>query len=202
MKALVLAVGLIMVACSAGGEPLSSTDEKALDGFADAVAKMKSNYVQPIEIQSLIDSAIAGAVGSLDPHSSHLTKEEFDDLAGRPASSMGGVGFELTQRNGVPTIISPIDGGPAARAGLKSGDVIMEIDGAPVYGRSLISITHSLRGPVGSNVTIKIARRGASLPTELTLALTRASVRTAVTYRKEGACGYIRIARSCEEPVP
>jgi carboxyl-terminal processing protease len=106
---------------------------------------------------------------------------------------MGGIGLEFTQRNGALTVISPIDGTPAAQAGLKSGDIILKINGVAVTGLPLYSAISSLRGPVGSNVTMKILRQGAYAPTELRL--TRAAVQiSSVSYRKEGTYGYVRIA--------
>lgn len=192
MKGVVLAIALVAVASSAKCESLNSQDMKAKDIFADALAKIEKHYVQPFDSNALIDGALTGAMNSLDPHSTYLTKQELEELSDRKSAPLGGIGLELTARDGRITVIAPVDGSPAASAGFKSGDVLLAINGVSMIGLPTKYAVRSLRGPVDSKVTVSIARMGANAPIALTL--TRASVKVdTVTFRREAAYGYIRI---------
>ncbi len=166
---------------------------RQLDLFSDAFERVREDYVRPVDDSELIDDAINGMVSALDPHSSYMNAKEFADMQIQTKGEFGGLGIEVTQANGLIKVISPIDGTPAARAGIKTGDYIATIDGMSVQGLSLTDAINKMRGPQGTKVTITILRPGAKKPFDVTL--TRAIVEVdAVKYHRDGDIGYIRIA--------
>src|ERR1041384_2375 len=163
-----------------------------LDLFSDAFERVRANYVRPVKDSELIDAAIQGMVSNLDPHSSYMDAKSYGDMQITTKGQFGGVGIEVTQEDGLIKVISPIDGTPASRAGIKSGDRIAGIDGASIAGQPLNEAIDKMRGPEGSKVTLTILREGEKKPFDVTLQ--RAVVQVdADTWRKEGDIGYIRL---------
>jgi carboxyl-terminal processing protease len=131
-------------------------------------------------------------VSNLDPHSSYMDAKSYNDMQITTKGQFGGVGIEVTQEDGLIKVISPIDGTPAAKAGIKSGDRIAGIDGVSIAGQPLNEAIDKMRGPEGSKVTLTILREGEKKPFDVTLQ--RAVVQVdADTWRKEGDIGYIRL---------
>src|ERR1700759_4059975 len=102
---------------------------KQLDLFSDAFERVRANYVRPVKDSELIDAAIEGMVSNLDPHSSYMNAKEYGDMQIQTKGEFAGVGIEVTQEDGIIKVISPIDGPPASRAGIKTNDRIIGIDG-------------------------------------------------------------------------
>ena len=118
----------------------------------------------------LIDAAIQGMVSNLDPHSSYMDAKTYGDMQITTKGQFGGVGIEVTQEDGLIKVISPIDGTPAAKAGIKTGDRIAGIDGTSIAGLPLNEAIDKMRGPAGSKITLTILREGEKKPFDVTLA--------------------------------
>jgi carboxyl-terminal processing protease len=163
-----------------------------LDLFSDAFERVRSDYVTPTDDHKLVAYAIEGMVSSLDPHSEYMDAKALAELQSTTRGEFGGLGIEVTMEAGLVKVISPIDGTPAAKAGLKSGDYIAAIDGVPVEGMPLEDASNKMRGPAGTNVTLTVVRSGEKKPFDVTL--TRANVQVDnVSWHREGDIGYIRI---------
>jgi carboxyl-terminal processing protease len=146
----------------------------------------------------LVENAINGMLSSLDPHSSYMNPKNFSDMQVQTRGEFGGLGLEVTMEDGLVKVISPMDGTPAARAGIKSGDLISTIDGASIQGLTLSDAVDKMRGPANSQVKITIIRKGEKKPLEMTL--TRAVIRVdSVRFRAENDIAYIRITTFNEQ---
>jgi carboxyl-terminal processing protease len=164
-----------------------------LDLFSDAFERVRANYVRPVKDNELIDAAIQGMVSNLDPHSSYMDAKMYGDMQITTKGEFGGVGIEVTQdEGGLIKVISPIDGTPASRAGIKTGDRIAGIDGNSIAGLPLNEAIDKMRGPAGSKITLTILREGEKKPFDVTLMRAIVSV-DAASYRREGDIGYIRL---------
>jgi carboxyl-terminal processing protease len=165
---------------------------QSLDLFSNAFERVRANYVRPVQDSELVNAAIQGMVTSLDPHSSYMDAKAYNDMQITTKGEFGGVGIEVTQEDGLIKVISPIDGTPAAKAGIKSGDRIAGIDGTSIAGLPLNDAIDKMRGPAGSKITLTILREGEKKPFDVTLQ--RAVVQVdADTWRREGDIGYIRL---------
>jgi carboxyl-terminal processing protease len=131
---------------------------RQLDLFATVFERIRSDYVEEVDDRQLIESAINGMLASLDPHSSYLSQESFQDMQVQTKGSFGGLGIEVTLENGLVKVVSPIDDTPAYRAGIRASDLITKLDGEQVLGMTLNDAVERMRGPIGSNVTLTIQR--------------------------------------------
>ena len=163
--------------------------------FADVYNQIRAGYVEDIDDSTLLEYAIQGMLMGLDPHSVYLTKDAFEGLQEVTSGEFSGLGLEVGMEDGYVKIIAPIDGSPAARAGLQSGDVILKLGSAPVKGMSLNEAIDKMRGPVGSEIQLTVGRPGESQPFEVTL--TRDVIKVASVRQRwlEPGYGYIRIAQ-------
>ncbi|RLA81095.1 MAG: peptidase S41, partial [Deltaproteobacteria bacterium] len=137
--------------------------------FTEVMEIVQREYVEEVKPEDLIIGAIQGMLQSLDPHSSYLTPDMFKELQVETKGSFGGLGIEIGIRDGILTVISPIEDTPAWRAGIKAGDKIIKIDGEPTKGLSLMECVKRLRGPKGTKVTITIMREGFTEPKDFTI---------------------------------
>lgn len=131
---------------------------KQLNLFGDVFQRVQEQYVDGVSDKELIESAISGMLQSLDPHSSYLSPESYKDMQVKTKGTFGGLGIEITMEDGFVKVVSPIDDTPAANAGMKSGDLIIGIDGESVKGLTINEAVSKLRGPVNSKVTITVVR--------------------------------------------
>lgn len=163
--------------------------------FADVYNQIRVGYVEEIDDSTLLEYAIQGMLMGLDPHSVYLTKEAFEGLQETTSGEFTGLGLEVGMEDGYVEIISPIDGSPAAEAGLQSGDVILKLGKVPVKGMSLNDAIDQMRGPAGSEIELTIGRPGESQPFEVTLV--RAVIKVASVRQRwlEPGYGYVRIAQ-------
>jgi len=174
---------------------------QSLDLFSNAFERVRANYVRPVQDGELVNAAIQGMVTSLDPHSSYMDAKAYNDMQITTKGEFGGVGIEVTQEDGLIKVISPIDGTPAAKAGIKSGDRIAGIDGTSIAGLPLNDAIDKMRGPAGSKITLTILREGEKKPFDVTLQ--RAVVQVdADTWRREGDVAYIRLPGFNEQTAP
>lgn len=163
--------------------------------FADVFHQIRIGYVEEIDDSTLLEYAIQGMLMNLDPHSAYLTEDAFKNLQSSTSGEFTGLGLEVGMEDGYVNIISPIDGSPAAKAGLQSGDVILKLGTTSVKGMSLNDAVEIMRGPKGSEIQLTIGRQGESQPFEVTLTrdvITVASVRERWL---EPGYGYVRVAQ-------
>ena len=131
-----------------------------IDLFGEVLEKVKKEYVDDVDQSEVIDSAINGVLQSLDPYSAYMNPELFKNMQTDTQGKFGGLGIEIGMEAGVVKVISPIDGTPAAKAGIKAGDYIVKIGTTQVQGKSLMEAVKLMRGPIGSSIELTIRRRG------------------------------------------
>jgi carboxyl-terminal processing protease len=169
-----------------------SADHHLLD---EVVARVRREYVEAVPPATLEQAAVDGVVASLDPHSAFLTAAEFDEMRVNTAGSYSGVGIEVSEQDGRIVVVSPIEGSPAARAGVRAGDVILEIDGQPVGAGRIDQTIERMRGKSGSSVRLQIGREGEPEPLQFDLERSEVHVQTVRAERLPGGIGYVRIAQ-------
>lgn len=179
----------------------SNRDEtyRLLNLFGEVFERVKADYVTPVDDREVIESAINGMLQGLDPHSSYMNARAWRDMQVSTRGEFGGLGIEVSQEGGYVKVISPIDDTPAARAGVKPGDLITHLNGESVQGLTLQEAVDKMRGERGSAIKITIRRPGAESPLELSL--TREVIRPQVArFRMEGNdIGYVRLSSFNEQ---
>src|SRR5918911_5274145 len=133
---------------------------KQLNLFGDVFERVRNDYADEVKDDQLIEGAINGMLTALDPHSNYLNSKNFNDMKVQTRGEFGGLGIEVSMENGLVKVVSPIDDTPAARAGLKPGDLITHLDGNPVQGMTLPEAVEKMRGPVNSDITLTVRREG------------------------------------------
>ena len=182
---------LILFSFSPRAEEKETNVYQQLNMFGEVYERIRREYVEEVDDKELIEAAIQGMLQSLDPHSSFMNAESFEDMQVQTKGEFGGLGIEVNMEDGFVKVISPIDDTPAFEAGVQAGDFIIEIDGASVYGLSLGEAVEQMRGLVDTNITIKISR-GEQEPFDITI--TRAKIKVqSVKGRREGNAVYLRI---------
>ncbi len=166
---------------------------KQLELFANVLSMLQENYVEPINTKDLIEGAINGLLLSLDPHSSYLKPENFQDLKDETQGSFTGIGIEITMRENILTIVSPIEGTPADQAGLRAKDMIVKIDGEPTKDMSPMDAIKKLRGPKGTKVIISIHREGWNTVKDFTLVRDIIPIQSVKSFFLEPGLAYTRI---------
>ena len=167
---------------------------KELQTFANVLAIVQKNYVEPVSTKRLINGAITGMLASLDPHSAYLTPDLYRDLEVETRGSFGGLGIEITIKNDVLTVVSPIEGTPAYEAGVKPGDEIVKINDDFTKGMTLTDAVKMMRGPKGSKIRLTLHRQG--IPDLFTVSVVRDVIKIKSVRNKElkEGYGYIRIS--------
>ncbi len=163
--------------------------------FSDALSLIQKNYVDEVDLQKAMYNAIEGMVSRLDPHSSFMTPEVYREMQVETRGTFGGLGIEITLREGLLTIVAPIDGTPAYRAGLKTGDHIVKIDDAPTKDMNLMDAVRKMRGEPNTPVTIHIMRNGFAEPQAFTLVRDVINVISVRSDVMDEYYGYLRIAQ-------
>jgi carboxyl-terminal processing protease len=180
------------------GADIDSTYEK-LKILADVLAIVERNYVQPVNASNLINGAINGMLETLDPHSSFMNPEVFKEMQTETRGSFGGVGFEITIRDKILTVVAPIEDTPASRAGIQPGDQILRIDGKSTKDLNLMEAVKLMRGPQGTQVTITIMRLGFTEPQDFTMTRATIPIRSVRSKMLEEGYGYIKINQFIEK---
>ena len=165
-----------------------------LQSFSEVYLKIKQNYVQDISDKELFDNAIRGMLEGLDPHSTFLNEKDFKDLQIGTKGEFGGLGIEVTMENGFVKVITPIDDTPAYKAGIKAGDLIIEIDSKSVKGLSLNEAVDLMRGKIGNPILLTIAREGESGPIDIKIVRAKIKVKSVKYELIDKNYGYIRIS--------
>jgi carboxyl-terminal processing protease len=186
------ALGFIVGFASQGRQ--SEDEYKYLRMFTDVLRIIKENYVEPVNTKDLIYGALNGMTKSLDPFSSFFTPKQYESFRQETEGEFGGVGIEIGMEKGRPVVISPIEGTPAFKAGIKPGDVILEIDGEDTSNMSLIDVVQRIRGKVGTKVQLTIYRKGMEKP--MKIELERALIKIeSVRWTTLGDVGYIKLSQ-------
>jgi carboxyl-terminal processing protease len=172
-----------------------------LDLFGDIFERIRAQYVEDVDAAALIEAAIDGMLTSLDPHSSYLSPDDAADMREATRGEFGGLGIEVTQEEGFIKVVSPIDGTPAAEAGITSGDFITAVDGENLLGLTLDEAVELMRGPVGSEIIITVVREDVDQPFDVSIIRDTIKL-TAVRSRVEGDTVVLRITTFSDQTYP
>src|SRR5438477_3237035 len=183
-----------------GAAPPANSAEtyKQLNLFGEVCKRVRAEYVDDVSDNSLVESAINGMLTSLDPHSNYLNTKNFNDMKVQTRGEFGGLGIEVSMENGLVKVVSPIDDTPAARAGLKPGDLITHLDGDPVQGMTLPEAVEKMRGPVSSEIKLTIRREGHD-PFDVKLIRATIKIQSVRSHLEGDNIGYIRVTTFNEQ---
>lgn len=184
---------------AAASRPLPWQDARLL---AEVLEHVRREYVDRISDQELIEAAIRGLIADLDPHSAFLDSQEFNELRISTAGEYSGVGIEVSLEDGVVKVVSPMEGGPAQRAGVLAGDTILAVDDKPVDVDNINDSIDRMRGKLGSEVKITVARAATPEPLQFTLARASVQVHSVKKQLLEPGLGYVRISHFSETTAP
>ena len=194
VSGILLSLGITAVAQRGSTLPL---DE--LRQFSSVFAAIKNNYVEPVGDKKLIDGAIAGMLSDLDPHSAYLDADAFKEMQTATQGEFGGLGIEVGTEDGVVKVISPIEDTPAARAGIRAGDLITKIDNTSTKGMTLTEAVKMMRGRVKTPITLTIVREGQAQPLVIKIVRDTIRVRSVRSKMLDDNIGYVRIAQFQEK---
>ncbi len=170
-----------------------------LNLLGDVFERIRTDYVETPSDAKLVEGAINGMVTSLDPHSRYMNEAAWHDMQETTHGEFGGLGIEVTMEDGLVKVVSPMDGTPAARAGILSGDLITYIDGDAVQGLSLEQAVNKMKGPVHTSTKLKIERKGADKPIDVSIEREIIQVKPVSFHTDGGDIGYIRISSFSEQ---
>jgi carboxyl-terminal processing protease len=161
--------------------------------FVEILNRVKTDYVEPVSDDALLEDAMRGMLAGLDPHSSFLNKEEFAEINVQTSGRFGGLGIEVQTFNGFVRVIAPIDETPAARAGIQPGDLIVKIDETPVKGLTLTEAVKKMRGEPGTKIVLTVLREGTADPLTFEMKRDVISVSSVRSRMLEPGIGYLRV---------
>ncbi|MDC3286586.1 S41 family peptidase [Alphaproteobacteria bacterium] len=173
---------------------------RQLSLFGDVFERVRSDYVEEVTDQDLVEAAINGMLTSLDPHSGYLPDDNFKKMQVQTSGRFGGLGIEVTMKNGFVKVVSPIDDTPAAKAGLQPEDLIVTVDDVSLVGLTLAEAVEKLRGPVGSEIRIMV-QRAQDEPFEVSIIRDEIKIKS-VRSRLYDTIGYVRITTFSEQTTP
>nr|WP_295743805.1 S41 family peptidase [uncultured Acidocella sp.] len=179
-----------------GDNAPSDSTYQQLSLFGDILSQIKQNYVIDPPTDKLIYNAANGMLSGLDPHSSYMNAQQYSDMQVQTSGQFGGLGLEVTEVSGLLKVITPIDGTPGQKAGIKPGDIIVEIDGHATEGLSLDDAVSKMRGAPGTQITLTIKRNGVNTPVHVTLTreiIKIDDVKSKLLTSTAGPVGYIRL---------
>ena len=172
-----------------------------LDLFGDIFERIRSQYVEEVEAEELIEAAINGMLTSLDPHSSYLAPDDAQAMRVQTRGEFGGLGIEVTQEEGFVKVVSPMDGTPADDAGIEAGDFITHVDGESLLGMTLDEAVELMRGPVGSEIIITVVREDEPEPFDVSIIRDTITL-TAVRSRTVGETVVLRLTTFSDQTFP
>ncbi len=162
--------------------------------FSEVFGRIQKDYVEPVSDQKILEDAIRGMLAGLDPHSTYLDPEQYNDLRVGTTGQFGGLGIEVGMENGFIKVISPIDDTPAQRAGVEAGDLIIRLDGKPVKGMTLEKAVKTMRGEPGSEITLTVVRGKEERPFTIKIVRNVIKIRSVRSRMVEDGYGYVRIS--------
>ena len=163
--------------------------------FTEVFSRIKADYVEPVSDKKLLEDAVQGMLSGLDPHSAYLDANSFKDMRVETEGKFGGLGIEVTMENGFVKVVSPIEDTPAARAGIKPGDLVIRLDEKAVKGLTLTEAVRLMRGKPGTDITLTIVREGVSKPLKITLTRAVIKIQSVKSRLLEPGFGYVRITQ-------
>ncbi len=197
-KSTIFIVGFCGLIASSPSYGANTETYNQLNLFADVFERIRAQYVKEIDDEELIEAAINGMLTSLDPHSTYLNSKRYENMRVQTSGEFGGLGIEVTMDKGVILVVSPMDGTPAARAGIQPGDYITKINDEQISGLNLNEAVEKMRGKPGTAIDITIVREGEKDVIEVTLERAIIEVKS-VRYHVENEIGYIRISSFTEK---
>jgi len=166
---------------------------KKIDLFSEVLEKIQNEFVDEVNQAEVMDSAINGVLQSLDPYSSYMNPETFDEMQTETSGKFGGLGIEVGMESGVVKVISPIDDTPASKAGIKSGDFIVKINDEQVQGKTLMEAVNLMRGEVGSPIELTIRRKGEKKAITVNIIREIIEIKSVVSKVIDKKVGYLRL---------
>ena len=191
---LLILIGAQIVIGEAESPEIEALPLDELRTFTEIFAKIKSDYVEPVDDKKLLENAVRGMLEGLDPHSTYLDGESYKDLREGTSGEFGGLGIEVGMENGFVKVISPIDDTPAHKAGIKAGDLIIKLDDKPVKGMSLNEAVDLMRGKPGDAITLTVIRENEEKPLVFTIIRDIIKVKSVRFDVLEPGFGYLRIS--------
>ena len=172
---------------------------RQLNLFGDIFERVRSHYVEKPDDGKLVESAINGMLNGLDPHSSYMDTKSFRDMQVQTRGEFGGLGIEVTMEDGLIKVVAPIDDTPAAKAGVRAGDIITHLDDEAVQGLTLNQAVEKMRGPVNTKIRLKILRKGNDAPIDIAITRDIIKVRSVRMQTDGDDVGYVRITQFNEQ---
>ncbi len=204
LAGLIIAMATLVIFIGIGSQPRSraeakGSDYESIELFTDVMAIIKKSYVEEVDTKKLIYGAINGMLASLDPHSSFMSPEIYKEMKIDTKGAFGGLGIEITVKDGILTVIAPIEDTPAFKAGIKAGDHIFKIDDKFTKDLNINDAVKRMRGPKGTKVTLTILREGFDRPREFVLMRDIIQVKSVRSTLLESGYGYVRITQFQEK---
>ena len=178
--------------------PNTAETYKQINLFGDVFDAARANFVDQVGNETLIEGAINGMLTALDPHSNYLNAKNFDDMKVQTRGEFGGLGIEVAMENGLVKVVSPIDDTPAARAGLRPGDLITNLNGEAVQGMTLPEAVEKMRGLINTDINLTIRREGRE-PFDVKLTRANIKIQSVHSHLENGNVGYVRISSFNEQ---
>ncbi|UCG14360.1 MAG: S41 family peptidase [Deltaproteobacteria bacterium] len=199
----ILIVVVVALAAVFGWERVTIWSESAeakgvyeqLQIFSDVLDIVQESYVREVEDDELVEGAISGMLKTLDPHSSYLSPDAYKELQVETKGSFGGIGIEITIRDSVLTVVSPLEGTPAYELGIQAGDQIIGVEGEPTKDMSLMEAVKKMRGPKGTKVVLTIMRAGFTKPKDFVITRAIIPIKSVRTKILEPGYGYLRLSQ-------
>jgi carboxyl-terminal processing protease len=177
----------------------ASDTYRQLNLFGDVFERVRADYVEKPDDSKLVESAINGMLAGLDPHSSYMDPKSFRDMQVQTRGEFGGLGIEVTMEDGLVKVVAPIDETPAAKAGVMANDIITHLDDEAVQGLTLNQAVEKMRGPVNTKIKLRIMRKGADKPIEVTIVRDVIRVKSVRSHNEGEDVGYIRVTQFNEQ---
>ena len=199
--ALAIPLAILLAVLLSGGRgaervgAASNTSYEDLETFTNVLAIIQKNYVEDVDTKRLVEGAINGMLASLDPHSAYLTPELYKELQVETKGSFGGLGIEITNRNGMLTVVAPIEDTPAYRAGIKAQDIILKIDGEFTKDMSLVEAVKKMRGPKNTKVKLTIKREHPQKLLDVVLTREVIKIQSVKSRALPAGYGYLRVTQ-------
>ena len=187
------------VVVRSGAKAASSDVHRQLNLFGDVFERVRAYYVEKPDDSKLIESAVNGMLAGLDPHSSYIDRKSLRELQVETHGEYGGLGIEITAKNGLMKVVAPFDDTPAAKAGIMANDFITKLDDEPMQRFTLDQAVQKMRGPVNTKIKLTITRQGANKPIEVTLVRAVIRVKSVRSHAEGDDVGYIRITQFNEQ---
>jgi len=164
-----------------------------IDLFAEVLEKIQNEYVEEVDQDEIMDSAINGALQSLDPFSAYMNPKVFEESQSETSGEFGGLGIEVSMESGVIKVITPIDDTPASKAGVKAGDYIVKINGEQVQGKTLMEAVNLMRGPEGTSIEITVRRKGLRKAKIFKITREIIEIKSVISKIVDNKVGYLRL---------